>query len=261
MIKNILTIAGLDPSGGAGIQADLKTIAALGGYGMAALTALTAQNTQKVSAVHIPPAAFLCDQLEAVFEDVQIDAVKIGMAGNAETIAVIVNILKKYNPKHIVLDPVMVATSGDVLLEGAAVKLLKDSLIPLADVLTPNLPEAEILCGISGAKDPADLSTALLGLGASAVFLKGGHGAGHESNDLFLSASETETMKAPRIDTDNTHGTGCSLSSAIAVYLAQGCRAVEACRKAKAYVHKAIRGADTLNVGQGNGPIHHFWGD
>lgn len=258
MIKNILSIAGSDPSGGAGVQADLKTISALGGYGMTAITALTAQNTKGVRAVHIPPAEFLRAQLVAVFEDVQVDAVKIGMAGNAETIAVIVETLEQYKPKHIVLDPVMVATSGDVLLDDVAVKLLKGRLIPLTHVLTPNLPEAEVLCGVKVAREMVELSGALLDLGAGAVFLKGGHGSGTESNDLFLSANESEIMKAARIETKNRHGTGCTLSSAIATYLAQGESAINACRKAKAYVHRAIGAADELGVGHGHGPLHHF---
>jgi len=264
MIKNILSIAGSDPSGGAGIQADLKTIAACGGYGMAAITALTAQNTQEVSGVHMPPAEFLRAQLVAIFEDIQVDAVKIGMAGDAQTIAVIADMLEQYKPKHIVLDPVMVATSGDVLLQDAAVKALKNNLIPMAHVLTPNLPEAQILCGMSAAREMSDLSDALMGLGARAVFLKGGHGGGAESNDLFLSADESEIMKAARIETNNTHGTGCTLSSAIATYLAQGQNVINACRKAKAYVHRAIAAADGLGVGgaggaQGHGPLHHFY--
>lgn len=259
MIKNILSIAGSDPSGGAGIQADLKTISALGGYGMAAMTALTAQNTQGVSGVHMPPADFLRAQLKAVFEDVDVHAVKIGMAGNVDTINVIVEMLKQYKPQRIVLDPVMVATSGDVLLEDKAINALKNNLIPLADLLTPNIPEAEILCGVTAQKESDKLSDALMCLGAKAVFLKGGHGDGEESNDLFLSADERETMTAPRIETMNTHGTGCSLSSAIATYLAQGDIPLEACRKAKAYVHKAIARADDLGVGQGNGPINHFY--
>jgi len=258
-MKNILSIAGSDPSGGAGIQADLKTFSALGCYGMAAITALTAQNTIGVRGVHIPPADFLAQQLDAIFEDIHVDAVKIGMAGNAQTIHVIAAALKTHKPAYVVLDPVMVATSGDVLLQDDAIAALKSELLPLADIITPNFPEAEILTGMKQARAPEELTDALLGLDVKAVFLKGGHGKGDESNDLFLSAGTTELMKAPRINTKNTHGTGCTLSAAIAAYLARGKTPIDACRKAKAYLHEALRHADELQIGSGSGPVHHFW--
>lgn len=259
MIANVLTIAGSDPSGGAGIQADLKTFSALGCYGMSVITALTAQNTMGVRAVHNAPSAFLEAQLEAIFADIRVDAVKIGMAGGADDIAVIAHALTRYKPAHVVLDPVMVATSGDRLIDDAAVEALKVQLLPLCHILTPNMPEAQILLG--GEYDADDLKGSarrLLDLGVRASLLKGGHGCGAQSADIYASAKECVALEAPRIDTNNTHGTGCTLSSAIAANLAKGLGRLEACRAAKGYITEALRNADALDVGEGKGPVNHF---
>jgi hydroxymethylpyrimidine/phosphomethylpyrimidine kinase len=254
-----LSIAGSDPSGGAGIQADLKTFSALGCYGMAAMTALTAQNTKGVSGIHEVPAVFVAQQLEAIFSDIQVDAVKIGMAGSVETIQAIASILKKYKPAHIVLDPVMVAQSGDKLLSDESIDALKTELIPLASVLTPNIPEALVLLN-SPLYSPEEMAKDLLKSGSQSVLLKGGHGEGAESNDVYADQNQTVLLKAARIDTKNNHGTGCTLSSAIACYLAQENESLEAARLAKAYITKALEHSNDLNVGHGHGPVHHFHG-
>lgn len=250
MIKNVLSIAGSDPSGGAGIQADLKTFSALGCYGMAAITALTAQNTQGVSGVYEVPHQFVAQQIKAIFEDIDVHAVKIGMVGSVKTIKVIAQLLQHYKPQHIVLDPVMVAQSGDRLISNASVKAMKKYLIPIATIITPNLPEADVL----GSRDPQEL----LKLGAKAVFLKGGHEDGAESVDVFANASGTFQLAAPRVQTNNNHGTGCTLASAIAAYLAKGASVEDAVRNAKFYVTDALKAAEKLNVGKGHGPVHHF---
>lgn len=251
MIKNVLTIAGSDPSGGAGIQADLKTFSALGCYGMAVMTALTAQNTQGVSSVHEVPHDFVAQQIKAIFDDIRVDAVKIGMAGSVETIRIIAQLLQHYKPQHIVLDPVMVAQSGDKLISDASVEAMKQYLIPIATIITPNLPEADVL----GSRD----ASALLKLGSKAVFLKGGHEDGAESIDIFVSASSAFQIAAPRVVTKNNHGTGCTLASAIAAYLAKGASIEDAVRNAKFYVTDALKAADRLDVGKGHGPVHHFF--
>ncbi len=260
MIKNVLTIAGSDPSGGAGIQADLKTFSALGCYGMAAITALTAQNTQGVQDVHIPPAEFLEQQIRSLLDDVRIDGVKIGMAGNEDTIKVIAQALKDKNTPHIVLDPVMVATSGDPLLSSEAVEILKHDLLPLADVITPNIPEAEILLGQEYDGDLEKMAQELLKLGSRAVLLKGGHLDGHASIDVMALEDGVFIMQEPRIDTKNTHGTGCTLSSALACYLAKGLGVRSAAEAAKSYITDAIKASDQLDIGKGSGPVHHFHG-
>jgi hydroxymethylpyrimidine/phosphomethylpyrimidine kinase len=256
-----LTIAGSDSSGGAGIQADLKTFAALGVYGASVITALTAQNTKGVSAIHPVPADFVTAQLEAVFSDLEIGAVKIGMVADAAVIAAIAASLKRFAPKAVVLDPVMVATSGDRLLAADAVDALKTKLIPLATIVTPNLPEAAALLNEEVARGTAAIEAQgrrLLALGARAVLIKGGHGEGPDSTDMLVTASSIETLTAPRIATKNTHGTGCSLSSAIAAGLARGDDLASAVRGAKAFVSAAIANADRFAVGHGHGPIHHF---
>jgi hydroxymethylpyrimidine/phosphomethylpyrimidine kinase len=256
-----LTIAGSDSSGGAGIQADLKTFAALGVYGASVITALTAQNTQGVSAVHDVPADFVTAQLDAVFSDLAVKAVKIGMLSQAATIDAVAKGLDRHQAKNIVLDPVMVATSGDRLLAPSAVEALRSQLIPRALVITPNLPEAAALTGEAVARNEADMerqARALLACGARSVLIKGGHGAGDDSIDLLVDAHGVTRLAGRRIATQNTHGTGCTLSSAIAAGLAQGFELKDAVQQAKTYVTAAIAAADTLHVGRGHGPLHHF---
>lgn len=262
-IPNVLSIAGSDPSGGAGIQADLKTFSALNCYGMAALSALTAQNTCGVSAVHMVPPEFISQQIKVLFEDSYISAVKIGMAGTSATIAAIAGGLKEYAPSHIVLDPVMVATSGDVLLPPEAIGALKEQLIPLASVITPNIPEAEILLDGQGLSDfDNNLKKMALALREKydvAVLLKGGHQAGDQATDILcLKDWDLFEISAPRVDTRNTHGTGCTLSSALAALLAHGMDLQDAAREAKNYLSKALSASDQLQVGKGHGPVHHF---
>ena len=256
-----LTIAGSDSSGGAGIQADLKSFAALGVYGASVITALTAQNTRGVTGIHQVPADFVTAQIDAVFGDLDVAAVKIGMVADLAVIDAIAAGLRKWSPGHIVLDPVMVATSGDRLLAAEAVDALRTKLIPLASLITPNLPEAADLLGEAVATSEAaveDQGRRLLLLGARAVLIKGGHGQGPESTDYLIDGNGVVTLAAPRVATRNTHGTGCSLSSAIAAELAKGEPLEAAVRNAKAWVSAAIAAADRLGVGHGHGPIHHF---
>ena len=256
-----LTIAGSDSSGGAGIQADLKTFAAFGVYGASVITALTAQNTQGVRGVHPVPPDFVTAQCEAVFDDLDVAAVKIGMVAQPATIAAIAAALAQRKPEHIVLDPVMVATSGDRLLSADAVKRLRDELIPLASLITPNLPEAAALLEEAAAVDEAaiaDQGRRLLAAGARAVLIKGGHGQGSESIDYLFTRQAVTAFPARRILTANTHGTGCSLSSAITAGLAKGEPLEQAVRRAKTWITEAIAAADSLGVGRGHGPIHHF---
>jgi hydroxymethylpyrimidine/phosphomethylpyrimidine kinase len=256
-----LTIAGSDSSAGAGIQADLKTFAAFGVYGASVITALTAQNTNGVSGIHLVPADFVTAQIDAVFSDLEVKAVKIGMVAQLATIDAIVAGLKRWSPAHVVLDPVMVATSGDRLLAADAVERLRTELIPLASLLTPNLPEAAVLLDEEVAASEAAIEgqgKRLLELGCRAVLIKGGHGQGSESTDYLFGGNGIIPLSAPRIATKNTHGTGCSLSSAIAAGLAKGDDMETAVRHAKAWVSAAIAAADRLGVGHGHGPIHHF---
>jgi hydroxymethylpyrimidine/phosphomethylpyrimidine kinase len=256
-----LTIAGSDSSGGAGIQADLKTFAALGVYGASVISALTAQNTTGVSAIHDVPPDFVAAQIDAVFSDLAVKAVKIGMVSQAATIEAIVAGLDRWKPEYVVLDPVMVATSGSHLLAAGAVELLRKELLPRATVVTPNLPEAGALLGEPIATDRAAIerqARKLLTLGARAVLIKGGHGAGAESIDYLVSPGATKEFAAPRIATKNTHGTGCTLSSAIAAGLARDLSLEAAVEAAKRYVTAAIAAADTLAVGRGHGPLQHF---
>ena len=258
-----LTIAGSDSSGGAGIQADLKSFAALGVYGASVITALTAQNTRGVTGIHQVPADFVTAQIDAVFADLDVAAVKIGMVSQPATIDAIVAGLTRWSPKHVVLDPVMVATSGDRLLAAEAVDALRTKLIPLASLITPNLPEAAALLDEAVASSEAAIESQgrrLLAMGARAVLIKGGHGHGPESTDYLIDGNGVVTLAAPRIDTRNTHGTGCSLSSAIAAGLAKGEKLETAVRQAKAWVSASIVAADRLSVGHGHGPIHHFHG-
>lgn len=261
MIPNILSIAGSDPSGGAGIQADLKAIAANGGYGMAALTALTAQNTTGVFGVQLVDPAFVTAQIDRVFADIDVHAVKIGMLGSAGIIRAVAAALRD-RPVPVVVDPVMVAKGGDRLLAEQAVAALRDDLIPLATVITPNLPEAADLLARPEATDRDAMQAqagALLALGSGAVFLKGGHLPGDQSPDLLLSAAAPVWYEADRIPTCNTHGTGCTFSSALATQLARTGDLNAAAAAAKTYTRNAIAGADRLRVGRGHGPTDHFF--
>ena len=256
-----LTIAGSDCSGGAGVQADLKTFAALGVYGASVITALTAQNTTGVSGIHQVPADFVSAQIDAVFSDLDVGAVKIGMVADRATIEAIVAGLARWSPKHVVLDPVMVATSGDHLLAADAVATLRTQLIPHAGLVTPNLPEAAALLEEAVATSEAEIASQgarLLAMGCRAVLIKGGHGEGAESIDYLVDSRNTIALAAPRVATKNTHGTGCSLSSAVAAGLAKGDTLEQAARNAKAWISAAIAAADRFSVGHGHGPIHHF---
>ena len=256
-----LTIAGSDSSGGAGIQADLKTFAALGVYGASVITALTAQNTRGVSGIYPVPPEFVTAQMDAVFGDLDVRAVKIGMVAQLATIDAIAAALARWKPSHVVLDPVMIATSGDRLLSADAIASLRTKLIPHAVLITPNLAEAAALLDEEVASSEAAIAsqgTRLLLMGCPAVLIKGGHGQGPESTDYLFSANATIALPAPRILTNNTHGTGCSLSSAIAALLARGEPMETAVRSAKAWISAAIAAADRLDVGHGHGPVHHF---
>jgi hydroxymethylpyrimidine/phosphomethylpyrimidine kinase len=256
-----LTIAGSDSGGGAGIQADLKTFAALGVYGASVITALTAQNTRGVTGIHDVPADFIASQIDAVFSDLAVNAVKIGMLSRVAAIEAVVAGLERHRAKTIVLDPVMVATSGDRLLTTDAMKALRLTLMPRATVVTPNLPEAAALLDLPIAGGEVEMEAqarGILALGAQSVLIKGGHGTDAESVDLLVDANGVTRLSARRIATKNTHGTGCTLSSAIAAGLAKGLALHEAVRQAKDYVTAAIAGADTLDVGHGHGPLNHF---
>jgi hydroxymethylpyrimidine/phosphomethylpyrimidine kinase len=258
-----LTIAGSDSSAGAGIQADLKTFAAFGVYGASVITALTAQNTTGVSGIHQVPADFVTAQMDAVFSDLDIKAVKIGMVAQLATIDAIAAGLARWSPTHVVLDPVMVATSGDRLLAADAIEALRTKLIPRASLITPNLPEAAALLDEPIAASEAAIESQgkrLLAMGCGAVLIKGGHAKGPESIDYLVTSSGITALAAPRIATRNTHGTGCSLSSAIAAGLAKGEKMESAVRDAKTWISAAIAAADQLGVGHGHGPIHHFHG-
>jgi hydroxymethylpyrimidine/phosphomethylpyrimidine kinase len=256
-----VTIAGSDSSGGAGIQADLKTFAALGVYGASVITALTAQNTRGVRAIHDVPPDFIRAQIDAVFSDLDVGAVKIGMLSQAATIEAVAQGLAAHHAKNIVLDPVMVATSGDRLLVPEAVEALRKLVIPRALVVTPNLPEAAALTGASVARNEREMEVQareLLALGARNVLIKGGHGSGDQSLDLLIGQGEVVRLSARRIATSNLHGTGCTLSSAIAAGLAKGLDLSAAAQDAKEYVTAAIAAADKLKIGHGHGPLHHF---
>ena len=261
--RRTLTIAGSDCSGGAGIQADLKTFAANGCYGMSVITALTAQNTQGVTGIHPVPVDFVARQLDAVLADVGADAVKIGMLYSPELIETVARKLREYRISRIVLDPVMVAQSGDKLLRDDAVEALKTHLIPMAEIVTPNLPEAEVLLGrkISALDEMPGAATDLAQLGCRNVLVKGGHLEGEASDDCLYLATEKRLVHLPgaRIETRNNHGTGCTLSSAIAAFLARDFEMEEAVRRAKAYVAATIQTGAAYRIGHGHGPVHHFW--
>ncbi|MDR7301073.1 bifunctional hydroxymethylpyrimidine kinase/phosphomethylpyrimidine kinase [Haloactinomyces albus] len=260
-IPNVLTIAGTDPSGGAGVQADLKSFSAHGAYGMSVATALVAQTTTGVAQVHEIPAEFVTAQLVTLLDDVRVDAVKIGMLANAEVIRAVVRFLDDYAPPHVVLDPVMVAKSGDRLLATEAVRVLREQLLPRVDLITPNLPEAADLLGtaevteIDGMRAQAER---LAGLGAKRILLKGGHLAGESSVDALYGDGSTELLSEERVVTTNNHGTGCTLAASIAALRPQRQEWASAVREAKAYLGDALRAADRLDVGHGHGPVHHF---
>jgi hydroxymethylpyrimidine/phosphomethylpyrimidine kinase len=263
LIPNLLTIAGTDPSGGAGIQADLKTFSALGTYGMSVITGLVAQNTRGVRSVQQVPASFVTEQLDAVFDDVRVDAVKIGMLATAEVIDAVAAVLARRQPPYVILDPVMVAKSGDRLLTIDAVERLRGVLLPHVDLMTPNLPEAADLLGVAEATTEAEMYEqldALLKLGP-AVLLKGGHLTGPECPDLLALTTEPlpARLVAPRIVTTNDHGTGCTLSAAIAALRPQRADWLETVTDAKTYLTGALAAADRLDVGGGHGPVHHFY--
>ena len=256
-----VTIAGSDSGGGAGIQADLKTFSALGVYGASVITALTAQNTLGVAAIHDVPADFVRAEIDAVFSDLAVDAVKIGMLSQPAVIEAVAAGLAAHGADRIVLDPVMVAASGDPLIAPEAIATLKEVLVPRALLITPNLPEAARLLDSTPAKDEAEMiaqGEALMKLGPRAVLVKGGHGEGAESVDILVTAEGSRRFAAPRLATRNTHGTGCTLSSAIASGLAKGRDLEAAVAEAKTYVAVAIAAADRLEIGHGHGPVHHF---
>jgi len=259
MVATALTIAGSDSGGGAGIQADLKTFSALGVYGTSVITAVTAQNTRAVTDVHPIPNATVAAQIAAVLDDIRVDCIKIGMLGDAALIETVARALEGYHGP-VVLDPVMVAKSGARLLPDAARAALIAQLLPRADLLTPNLPEAAALLGRAEAETDADMQdqgAQLREMGARAVLMKGGHGQGETCTD-WLVADEPIRLDAPRIATRNTHGTGCTLSSAIAAGLAKGLTLPDAVETAHRWLHRAILAADALKIGQGHGPVHHF---
>ncbi|MGB0966748.1 MAG: bifunctional hydroxymethylpyrimidine kinase/phosphomethylpyrimidine kinase [Halocynthiibacter sp.] len=261
MIPNVLSIAGSDPSGGAGIQADIKAISANGAYAMSAITALTAQNTQGVAGIHLVPPEFVQSQIETIFADIRVDAVKIGMIANADIAQAVATSLHGKTNIPIVLDPVMIAKGGAALLQSDAVTTLRDTLLPLASLLTPNLPEAAHLLGAEIATTRAEMiaqGAALCALGPKAVLMKGGHLAGLESPDCLVTLDDVIWFEAARTQTANTHGTGCTLSSALAAQLAKGHPPAAAAATAKSYVAGAIAQAGALSVGTGHGPTHHF---
>jgi hydroxymethylpyrimidine/phosphomethylpyrimidine kinase len=256
-----VTIAGSDSGGGAGVQADLKTFSALGVYGASVLTALTAQNTLGVQGIHDVPAEFVAQQIDSVFSDLRVAAVKIGMLSRTGVIEAVAAGLDRHKARNVVLDPVMVATSGDRLLSPDAVEAIRSVLMPRALLVTPNLPEAAALLDSGIATTEAEVrrqGEAILALGARSVLMKGGHGTSAESVDLLVARDGIERLAAPRVATRNTHGTGCTLSAAIAAGLARGLGLREAVVEAKAYVQAAIGAADTLSIGAGHGPVHHF---
>lgn len=288
-IPKTLTIAGSDSGGGAGIQADLKTFSALGCYGMSVLTALTAQNTRQVTAIHGVPADFIRDQIDAVFSDIGVDAVKIGMLHSSEVIREVASSLGHYQPEHLVVDPVMVAKSGDRLLQDDAVAALKEHLIPMATLITPNLPECEVLTGrpVTDRKKMEEAGRELLKMGPAAVLVKGGHlsdesispdclvfydshhtdpgkkrkdaGAPDDSDKNSDRSVAIRWFELPRIDTRNNHGTGCTLSSALAAGLARQMTLEEAVNNALNYLNQALKHAVNWKIGNGHGPVHHFY--
>jgi hydroxymethylpyrimidine/phosphomethylpyrimidine kinase len=256
-----VTIAGSDSGGGAGIQADLKTFSALRVYGASVITALTAQNTRGVQGIHDVPPDFVAQQIDSVFSDLAVGAVKIGMLSRPSVIEAVAAGLDRHGAGNVVLDPVMIAASGDRLLAPEAIETLRRVLIPRALVVTPNLPEAAAILDEPLAQDEAAMraqAERILQLGPRAVLVKGGHAEGAVSTDVIVDAAGTELFTAPRAATRNTHGTGCTLSSAIAAGLARGLDLRAAVAAAKAYISAAIGASETLTIGSGHGPVHHF---
>lgn len=265
MIPNVLTIAGVDPSGGAGILADIKAMSALGAYGTAVVAALTAQNTLGVTDIAPVPAQFVANQIDTLFSDVRIDAVKIGMLGQQAVTRIVAERLIHWRPRHLVLDPVMIAKSGDALLERSAIDELRESLVPLCTMITPNLPEAGVLLEsrpVETVKEMRGVAERLRRLladdGHRWVFLKGGHLPGNETIDVLHDGDKMIELPGTRIATRNTHGTGCTLSAALAALLPQCANVPEAAQRAKAYLVQAIARSGDLEVGSGHGPVHHF---
>lgn len=261
--KRALTIAGSDPSGGAGIQADLKTFSACGCFGTSAIVAVVDENTVGVTGVHPVPVNFVTGQIKSVLDDIGTDAIKIGMLHSSELIHGIKNTLAQYNIKNIVLDPVMVATSGDKLLQDEAINTLKNELVPFVRIITPNIPEAEILLGkkIHTQKDLSAISRELSSGYNVSVLLKAGHLTEEKLTDIFYNAETDEIIEltSTRIHTKNTHGTGCTFSSAIAAYLAHGLTLNDAVKEAKEYMKAAISAGALYEIGKGHGPVHHFF--
>jgi hydroxymethylpyrimidine/phosphomethylpyrimidine kinase len=263
-IHNVATIAGVDPSGGAGVLADVKAISALGAYACAVVAALTAQNTRAVTGVLPVAPDFIARQIDTLFADVRIDALKIGMLGQAPVITTVAERLAHWKVPRVVLDPVMVAKSGDALLEKVAVGALREVLVPLALVITPNLPEAGVLLEARGPESVKEMTRAaeklhrLMGSGERWVWLKGGHLPSGDATDLLFNGDRMTELSQQRVETKNTHGTGCTLSAALAALLPQSPDVLSAARSAKAYLTEALRQADALAVGQGHGPVHHF---
>ena len=256
-----VTIAGSDSGGGAGIQADLKTFSALEVYGASVITAITAQNTRGVTGIHDVPPAIIAAQIDAVFSDLAVNALKIGMLSAPLAIGAVAAGLDRWRAANVVLDPVMIATSGDRLLAPEAVHALKRDLFPRALVITPNLHEAAALTGTPLAQNEDEMraqAQRLLALGANAVLIKGGHAQSVQAVDLLVTPAAVARLTAEKIETKNTHGTGCTLSSAIAAALAKGANLAQAVADAKAYVTAAIASADELSIGHGHGPVHHF---
>lgn len=256
-----LTIAGSDPSGGAGIQADLKAFSALGAYGMSVITALTAQSTQGVNGVHAIPSEFIEAQFNTLYQDIYIDSVKIGMLMNKEIVTTVHQLLNNHPIANIVLDTVMIAKGGHPLLKADAISAIRDLLLPLATIITPNLPEAAALLDCSEAKNEEQMQQQgyeLLKLGCQAVLMKGGHLPSQESPDYLITRNNIIRMTSPRIATRNTHGTGCTLSAAIAALLPKH-HLEDAIKHAKNYLQGAIEHADSLKIGKGIGPTHHFY--
>jgi hydroxymethylpyrimidine/phosphomethylpyrimidine kinase len=258
-MPSVLTIAGSDPSGGAGIQADLKTYGALGVYGMAVITALTAQNTQEVAGVEEVSPEFVALQIDTIFADITPDAVKTGMLASAAIIETVAGKSRTHRFQNLVVDPVMIAKSGDRLVWEDAISALREELIPEAFVVTPNLPEAGVIVGseLRNTNEMRDAARMIHAMGAKNVVMKGGHLPGDTVVDILFDGQDFHEFAGPRIDTKNTHGTGCTLASAIAAYLAQGETVAEAVRKAKDYITEALR--HSYDIGHGHGPVHHFW--
>jgi hydroxymethylpyrimidine/phosphomethylpyrimidine kinase len=266
-IANVLSIAGVDPSGGAGILADVKAISALGAYACAVVAALTAQNTRTVTGIYPVPPEFVREQIDTLFADVVVDSVKIGMLGQRPVIETVAERLAHFRPRFVVLDPVMVAKSGAALLEKDAVGALREALLPLATVITPNLPEAGVLLDRRPPETPGEMQKAAEALrrllpdgGERWVYLKGGHLGSGAALDLLFDGARLIELSAQRVETRNTHGTGCTFSSALAALLPQTAGVPDAAARAKAYLTEALRQAGQLDVGQGHGPVHHFHG-